>query len=137
MSAKRNTARQNRRGQVWARVEKKKVFGPPVKNGRLKIFTLNLYTKSERLTFSCRGIWLWSEKVNLCSVHLCTNSDTTEKDKNICNIRVERLRAPFRTARPQQFLPAGHVARDENRTSIIQPETSIYYDSRKGLLSDN
>jgi len=56
MPGKRNTARQNRREQVWAKVKKKKkkISGPPIKSGRLK----NLYTKSERLTLNCRVIGL-------------------------------------------------------------------------------
>jgi hypothetical protein len=59
---------QGRSEGVWAPV--KTLFRPPPpQQGRL---AKNLYSKSERLTFSCRVAWAWS--------------DATEKDKNIYTI---------------------------------------------------
>lgn len=48
--------------------EKKNIFGPSSKGGQAK----NLYTKSERLTLSCRVKWAWSERVNLYSQQIMT-----------------------------------------------------------------
>ena len=41
--------------------EKKRIVPSPSKGGPAK----NLYTKSERVTLSCRVNWAWSERVSL------------------------------------------------------------------------
>jgi hypothetical protein len=62
----------------------KKVFAPPPpppsKGGTAK----NLYTKTKRLILRCRVMWALSQRVNLYVQS--TNNDTTEEDKNVCNI---------------------------------------------------
>jgi hypothetical protein len=55
--------------------------------------TKNLYTKSESLTVSYRAIWAWFERDNLYNQQL---NDSTDKDRNVCNIVGPRV--PFRTS---------------------------------------